>query len=181
MWSSSPPPFIKMRRVLAFRLCRNPLPAILRNYTTTCLLPFSYLLVFIFYFVIVRRCKDNEFIIIDQIFHETFAHLPFILYLCNQHQEQSSSDGLTNRVLETTVVSTMWKNSINFKNIPNYAKSHLLHSLCIAICWYANPRVSNRFQLPSPEPRLVLHASLSWSGTHRRVPASEWRRDWYVS
>ena len=34
-----------------------------------------------FYFVIVRRCKDNHFLPMGQIIHEIFAHLPFILYL----------------------------------------------------------------------------------------------------
>ena len=59
---------------------------------------------------------------------------------------------------------------INFKNIPSYATTHLLHSFCSALRRHADSPVSNRFQRPGAKPRLVLHASLPRPGTPRRVP-----------
>ena len=66
-------------------------------------------------------------------------------------------------------------NIIHFKNIPCYATAHLLHQVCSALRRHANPRVSNRFQRPGAEPRLLLYASVPRPGTHRRVPASRHR------
>ncbi len=49
------------------------------------------------------------------------------MYFCIQHQEQSSSDGLANRVLETTVVSTMRKQYLQTSKTFQVMQQHIYY------------------------------------------------------
>ena len=92
-----------------------------------------------------------------------WRYRPFFVSLHPKHQEQYPE--------RVTRQPGSWKprwsrydveeTFINFKNIPSYATTHLLHQVCPAIRRHADSRVSKHLQFPGAKPRLVQYACLS--------------------